>query len=343
LSGNFPFLPQAPRVLFVYSELLRTVTIELLIRLLSLLTIVLPVTNLFNLSPAVGVVLLPAVAAFLFSLAALALKRANQLGVDVWQTAFVVNISAGVFYSALLLVGGPPIRFELWYQPVLIAICLFAGMLAQFMALNRGEVSVAVPVMGLKLLVVALMSPIVVGEAIPVQLWVAVALSLLGITMLNRGGRSGSSRSFTIAVTSGLLAAISFGAFDLLAAKWGQAWGVGRLLPCIFWINAIFSLACSRGFQSPLRSRSRLALAWLSVGALLLSLQGLLFIGCLVIYGRAAQTNVTYSIRGLMSVLLVWSVGRYFQNDEGKLTRTVLVNRLIGAACLLSAIVLAVK
>ena len=106
---------------------------------------ILPVTNVFNLSPAVGVIVLPAVAAFLFSLAALALKRANQLGVDVWQTAFVVNISAGAIYSALWFVGGPSVRMELWYQPVLIAICLFVGMLAQFMALSRGDVSVAVP------------------------------------------------------------------------------------------------------------------------------------------------------------------------------------------------------
>jgi drug/metabolite transporter (DMT)-like permease len=304
---------------------------------------VLSVTNVFNLSPAVGVIVLPAVAAFLFALAAFALKRANQLGVDVWQTAFVVNISAGAIYSVLWFVGGLPLRTELWYQPLLIAICLFAGMLAQFIALSRGEVSVAVPVMGLKLLVVAIMSPILVGEAIPYQLWIAIALSLLGVTLLNRGGRSSSSRGFTIAVTFGFLAAMSFGAFDLLVAKWGQAWGVGRLLPCVFWINAIFSLTCLRGFNSKLRSRSRLALAWLSVGALLLSMQGLLFIGCLVVYGRAAQTNVTYSIRGLLSVLLAWSVGRYLHNDEGQSTRALLINRLIGATCLLSAIALAVQ
>jgi drug/metabolite transporter (DMT)-like permease len=299
--------------------------------------------HVFPLSPAVGVIVLPAAAAFLFALAALALKRANQLGVDVWQTAFVVNISAGAIYSALWFVGGPPMRLELWYQPALIAVCLFAGMVAQFIALNRGDVSVAVPVMGLKLLVVAIMSPIVLSESIPVQLWVAVALSLFGVTMLNRGGNRGSSRSFKIAVTSGLLAAICFGAFDLVVAKWGQAWGVGRLLPCVFWINAVFSLACLRGFRSPLRSRSRPALAWLSAGALLLSLQGLLFIGCLAVYGRAAQTNVTYSIRGLLSVLLVWSVGRYFHNDEGRLGGAALVNRLIGAVCLLTAIAIAVQ
>jgi hypothetical protein len=39
----------------------------------------------------------------------------------------------------------------------------------------------------------------------------------------------------------------------------------------------------------------------------------------------------------------VWSVGRYLQNDEGQLTRALLVNRLIGAVCLLSAIALAVQ
>ncbi len=302
-----------------------------------------PITNVFSLSPDVGVIVLPAAAAFLFSLAALSLKRANQLGVDVWQTAFVVNISAGAIYSGLWFVGGPPVQMELWYQPALIAICLFAGMVAQFIALNRGDVSVAVPVMGLKLLVVAIMSPIVVAEVIPVHLWVAVALSLFGVIMLNRGGNRSSSRSFTIAVTSGLAAATCFGAFDLIVAKWGRDWGIGRLLPCVFWINAVFSLTCLRGFQSPLRSRSRPALAWLSAGALLLSLQGLLFIGCLAVYGRAAQTNITYSIRGLLSVLLVWSVGRFFHYDEGQLTGAALVNRLIGAVCLLSAIAIAVQ
>jgi len=298
---------------------------------------------LLNLSATVGVIVMPAAAAFLFALAALAVKRANQLGVDVWQTAFVVNIAAGAIYSGLWFVGGPPVRMELWYQPTLIAICLFAGMVAQFIALHRGEVSVAVPVMGLKLLVVAIMSPIVVGEAIPTQLWIAVALSLFGVTMLNRGGHTGSSASFTIAVMSGLLAATCFGTFDLLTAKWGQAWGVGRLLPCVFWINAVFSLACLRGFRSPLRSHSRTALAWLSAGALLFSLQGLLFIGCLVVYGRAAQANVTYSIRGLLSVLLLWGIGRYFQDDEGRQGKAAFVNRLIGAVCLLTAIALAVQ
>ena len=298
---------------------------------------------MFDLSPTVGVIVLPAAAALLFALAAMAVKRANQLGVDVWQTAFVVNISAGIIYSGLWFVGGPPVRMELWYQPTLIAICLFAGMVAQFVALHRGDVSVAVPVMGLKLLVVAIMSPIVVGESIPVQLWVAVALSLFGVTMLNRGGHRGNSSSFTIAVTSGLLAAICFGTFDLLVAKWGQAWGVGRLLPCVFWINAVFSITCLRGFRSPLSSHSRPALAWLSFGALLISLQGLLFIGCLAVYGRAAQANVTYSIRGLLSVLLVWSVGRFFKNDEGRLASATLVNRLLGAVCLLSAIALAIQ
>ena len=42
-------------------------------------------------------IILPAAAALLFSLAALAVKRANQLGVDVWQTAFVVISPPGRF------------------------------------------------------------------------------------------------------------------------------------------------------------------------------------------------------------------------------------------------------
>jgi drug/metabolite transporter (DMT)-like permease len=304
-----------------------------------------PVRFAMPLPPHIGMIVLPATAAVLFALGAMAIKRASQLGADVWQTAFSVNLVAAMFYSFIWFAGGPPVQIDLWYQPTIIAVCLFGGMVSQFIALHRGDISVAVPVMGLKLLVVALLNPWVVGEAIPPRLWIAVVLSLVGVTLLNRGaaGASSGKRSFTIAVTAGFLAALCFGAFDLFVARWGPQWGVGRLLPCVFWINGLLSLACIAGFRTPLWSLSRSARAWLALGALLISFQGLLFIGCLAVYGKAVQPNVTYAIRGLVSVFLVWTLGRYFHNQEARMGDGTLLYRLIGAASLFAAVVIAAQ
>lgn len=294
-------------------------------------------------SPATALVVFPAAAAVLFPVAALAMKRSSQLDVDVWQTAFVANMVGAVTYSLLWLLGGPPLRADVWWQPILIAICLFGGMTTQFLAFNRGEVSVAVPVMGMKILVVALLTPVLVGEEVRSLLWVSALLSVLGVACLNWRSAGGTHRSITTAIVAGCAAAFCFGTFDILVQKWGRDWGAGRLLPFVFWINAALSLICIKGFQKPLRAIPRSGWHWLLTGSLLVSLQSILFIGCLATYGQATKANITYSARGLISVLLVWTVGHHFGNAEHSLGARVLCFRLIGAACLLAAIVIAMS
>ena len=74
--------------------------------------------------------------AFVFTISALLLKRASALGAGLWRTAFVCNCAGAVLFSSLLAFGGPPVRVELLWQPLCVALCLFAGMLAQFLALR---------------------------------------------------------------------------------------------------------------------------------------------------------------------------------------------------------------
>lgn len=294
-------------------------------------------------SPATALVVFPAAAAVLFPVAALAMKRSSQLGVDVWQTAFVANLVGAVTYSLLWLLGGPPLRPAVWWQPILIAVCLFGGMTTQFLAFNRGEVSVAVPVMGMKILVVAFLTPVLVGEEVRSLLWISALLSVVGVAFLNWRSADGAQRSITTAIVAGCAAAFCFGTFDILVQKWGREWGAGRLLPMVFWLNGLLSLICVKGFKTPLRAIPRAGWQWLLTGSLLVSLQSILFIGCLATYGQATKANITYSARGLMSVLLVWTVGHHFGNAESSLGAKVLCFRVLGATCLLAAIVIAMS
>jgi drug/metabolite transporter (DMT)-like permease len=287
-----------------------------------------------------ALIVLPLLAAFVFTISALLLKRASDFGAGLWRTAFVCNCISAVIFSSLLAFGGPPVRVALLWQPLCIALCLFVGLLAQFLALEKGDVSVAVPVLGLKVVAVALLTPLVTNDRVDARLWVAVMLSAVGIAILNRKQDGRRPHNVGITLLSAGFAAGSFAMFDVLVQRWGPAWGVGRLLPIIFAMNGLLSLLLIPKFREPLSALPRESWKWLVPAACLLAVQSILFISTLAVWGKATIANVIYSSRGLLSIVLVWLVGHWFSNLEQGLGTRTLAWRLIGAALMLSAIVL---
>ena len=291
-------------------------------------------------SPALATTIFPLLAALLYAFGALVLKRSSDLGVGLWRTTFVANLIVAALFSVLWLFGGPPVEKELLWQPGVIAMCLFIGQLSQFLALEKGDVSVAVPVFGLKVVLVAFLTPILIGEAVGVKLWIAASLSVAGITCLNCKDRDKPTRNLLITFIAGGICAVAFAVFDVLVQKWGPSWGAGRLLPCIFWINALLSLGLIFRFSAPLSQIPGKAWPWLAGGSALLGVQSITFVSTLAVFGKATNANIVYASRGLLSVALVWMVGHWFQNAEQHLGPKVMRWRLAGAMLMLSAIVL---
>ncbi|NBO19997.1 MAG: hypothetical protein EBV03_12410 [Proteobacteria bacterium] len=166
---------------------------------------------------------------------------------------------------------------------------------------------------------------------------------MLGITFLNRKDGGHAPKNIGITFLAGGLGAVCFAMFDVLVQKWGPAWGVGRLLPAIFWINGVFSLALIPMFKAPLRTVPRRALPWLVMGSALLSTQSVIFVSTLAIHGKATAANVVYATRGLLSVALVWLIGHWFANQEQHLGSRILRWRMLGAAMILTAIFMIVS
>lgn len=293
-------------------------------------------------SPAFATALFPFVAALLYAFGALILKRSSDLGVGLWRTTFVANLIVAALFSLLWLLGGPPVDKELLWQPGVIAMCLFVGQISQFLALEKGDVSVAVPVFGLKVILVAFLTPVLIGEAVGLKIWAAAFLSVLGITFLNRKDAGAPPRNLLITFIAGGIGSVAFAVFDVLVQKWGPAWGAGRLLPCIFWINALLSFGLIFRFSAPLSAVPGKAWPWLLGGSALLGVQSITFVSTLAIFGRATSANIVYASRGLLSVVLVWMVGHWFKNAEQHLAPAVLRWRMAGALMMMSAIVLVV-
>ena len=289
-----------------------------------------------------ALIVFPLAAALLFAIAAIVLKHSSQCGAGAWQTTLVVNLIAAVSYSMLWGLGGPPIQVELLWQPALIAVCLFGGMTTQFIALEKGDVSIAVPVLGLKVIFVALLTPLLSGESVGFGLWIAAILSVAGVAILNRSDASGAAgQGVTPALAAGGCAAVCFALFDLLVQEWGPIWGTGRLLTCIFWMNGLLSLLFAKACHVSLRSVPRQAWRGLIFGGLLISLQSGLFVGCLSIYGKATAANIIYSSRGLLSVLLAWAWASWFTSSRELASASVTGWRVTGAVVLLAAVAIA--
>ena len=136
--------------------------------------------------------LLPLISGIVYVVGALLLKRASDLGSDVWRTTRIINYATAAVAVPLWLLGGTIPSSSLWWQPPAAATLFFAGQIFTLLALNTGDVSVATPVLGLKILLVALLSTVLIGDPIGARLWTAAGLSSIAIALLNidRGNRS---------------------------------------------------------------------------------------------------------------------------------------------------------
>ena len=277
-------------------------------------------------------------AAVVYATGALVIKRSADLGVGVWRTAFVANVLGGLLFQPLLLLGGT-LHADLWWQPLTAGTIFVVGQGLTFLSLDRGDVSVATPVLGLKIILVAMVLTLLGGEHHPGRLWLAACLATAGVALLNRRPAAGAHQAVGRTVLTAGSAAACYAVFDVLIQRWSPHWGVGRFLPLALGWSGLLSCLFITRFRAPLSAVPRPAWPWLIGGSLLLAGQSVLFVSTLARWGHAASSNVIYSSRGLWSVALVWLLGRWVKSREQAHGR-LLAWRLAGAALMMSAIAL---
>jgi drug/metabolite transporter (DMT)-like permease len=286
-----------------------------------------------------AVQLIPLACALMYVIGALAVKRGAALGVGVWRTSFLSNLAlAALFVPVWFLYGGQVHPWTEYWQPAATALLFFLGQALTFMALSGGDVSVTTPVMGTKVILVALFSSVLRVGDVPLQWWIGAALSTAAIALLHVGGES-RHRNVGRTVLLAFASAAAFSFSDVLLQKWVPAWGAGNYFPPMFLLVGLFSCAFVPFFRAPLTSMPVAAWRWVAPGAGLLALNNAVFVLAIVLAGGATLANIIYSVRGLFSVVAVWAIGHWFTNDEQHLAPRVLRLRLIGAGLMVAAIV----
>jgi drug/metabolite transporter (DMT)-like permease len=209
-----------------------------------------------------------------------------------------------------------------------------------FKAISSGDLTIATPALGSKVLMVALLTVTLLHQSVPLPWWIAAVFSFLAILCLQAGVNTARRQALATLIYS-LLAAASFSLWDVLIQKWAPRWGVFHFVPAFALASAVYSLALVPLMRRPRLAYPATAWKWMLSGTAVMGLQSLMFTIVIGLYGKVTQANIIFSSRGLWNFLLIWFVGHWFANREREAGSRAMVYRLIGAALMFAAIVLA--
>ena len=271
-------------------------------------------------------ILIPLVSAIGYALSAIFLKRALEDGAGRWRVTFICNMVMAVGYQACWVLRTQPFSRIGALHAALTACVAFGGQTGLFLALNRGDVSVVAPILGTKVIWVAVFSTVLVGQAPTGLVWLAVLATALGAAILGyQPGRQ--PRHVALSVGTALTTSGLFGLSDVLFQKYAPQWGFGSFEPTMYFFLGVLSLS----YLPLMRGEEGKAPGWLGAGAVLLAAQAVVMAYAIATYGGVTKLNVLYNSRGLWSVVLVWRFGHWLGSTERE-GETVMMLRRMGRA-----------
>lgn len=285
--------------------------------------------------------ILPLVAALGYAFAALMLKRATERGAGPWRITFITNWIAAAVFSPWWLAPHLPFSWSNMFHAIICGIAFFVGQIFTFLALSRGDVSVATPVLGTKVIFVAIFGIAWAGEKLGPAMWLAAFLTAVATMLLGSGGGR-HAQHFGRSLFYGFSAAASFALTDVLQQRWVANWGFGPFAATTFSTIAVLSLGLIPFFRAPMRELAPSSWRWAIGGGFTLSLQATAMAYSIATFHEVTTTNILYNTRGIWSVVLVWVIGHWFENVERQQGTRVMVRRLFAATLLLAAVLLSI-
>ncbi len=227
------------------------------------------------------------------------------------------------------------------WAPLACSLIRFVGLVLVFHTIRVGDVSLQVPLIGTKVIFVAFFVYLLGAAGISTELWIASFMTVGGVALMSKGVTSSqdAGRIFKTVIYT-LLSAILFGMNDALVQVEAPHFGVVPFMVVSSGGTAIASVFLMPFFRSRLQDISRGCWGWLWLGSFLLGIEVILLFCAISFYSQAAAANIVYNTRSLWSIVLVWFLGHWFDNQEREIGGAIMFRRLLGALLLLVAVAL---
>ncbi len=291
--------------------------------------------------------LFPLFSSVVFVLGMMFVKQAIDRGASPWTATFLANVWLAGFWGAAAAIRGEVVSTEAWSSAGIIGVLFILGQIFTYLAYQSGDVSVATPVFGVKVLMVSALLSLLAGTSVSGTVWLAGAMATGGVILIQASDRrsgtaaSGSQQALTIALA--LTAALSLSLFDVAVQSWTGDWNSYAFLPVMFAAAGLLSVVFLPKVDGVRRRRELKALPWMIVGTLLMALQATSMCFSMAEFNDAPRINIVYALRGLWGVILAWMLARVLNTTEASVPRSVVLRRLAGAVLLTFSVLLAIS
>lgn len=285
---------------------------------------------------------LPLCAAIFYTLATLFLKRGLSFGMGAFRIAFLSNIFIFFFYLPILNWDSEIVDSSYAWAALVCGAVNFSSMALTYVIIRVGDISIQTPVLGSKVIFVAVLSVIMGVTPMTGPLWIGAILSVLAIYVLSKPDSLHATRKRVIFITVSLslLTALGFAVNNVFIEKYAPLFGEGPFLVLLELFTALFSFILIPFFEGSIFKIPRRAWGWIGAGLVFMALESISLNASFAFFGNATAANILYSSRGIWSIIFVWSLGHLFVNDESKVGAKVMARRLLGACMLFGAIIL---
>ena len=257
------------------------------------------------------------------------------------QSFHLTNLVVGLAFLPLLFFEDTAVNWSEVWRPLIMGTMFFAANWLTFVAIKRGDVSLVTPIMGTKVVFVAIGVVVLTGSSPSAALWLAAVLTPLGILIMSVADfRNGHHFLFTIGVT--LASAALFGVCDVLVNGWAEDFGAMTFLTVGSVLVSVLSLIMWLLQGRPSMKLEKPQRKWAWGGAVLIGLQAIAIGVALGFFDDATGVNVVYASRGLWVIVLVVVFGSKLGNSEHREQGGALLWRVTGTVILTVAIVIAV-
>lgn len=250
----------------------------------------------------------------------------------------LMGVAAAVLFPILASPTMPPLKAYFWQGLGAIGFYMIAQV-GLFMALRRVDSSRIVPLLGLKIFVLALISVLFLHARLNPWQWGAVVLSMSAVLMLNeKGGPLSLPAMGAVAMT-----VMGYSLSDLFIKQLVVALEPAGPRAPMIGVCVTYTMGAVAGLPLMMRKESLKPRLWLMAAPYAAAW----FISMLFLYLAFDRIGVVFgniiqSTRGLMSIGLGFIVGRALGmiDLERRLSRALLLKRAAGAILMTAAIAL---
>ena len=288
--------------------------------------------------------LYPFVAALFYCASIILVKYASQSKKLSGLSMLVMNnlLSGIVFIPAIFFESELPDVSIIW-QPIIASVFCAIGNIATFTCAERGEVSLMTPLMGIKTLMVILLARVMLRDIqLPHTITIAGVICCVAVFIMGYTKKSFRTKKLGITIILSLTACLSYALCDVFIQKYAPNFSKNAMLSLTSVAMPLSIIPLLPRFFKEVSGCDKKTLFLGGSSAVLMIVE--MYLMFISISGElgASLCNILYNTRGLISVLLIYFLGKHLVKLR-ELSNTSAIQRSIGAILILVAVIIALR